>query len=152
MKLKPRIIDNDFTWTTCKPNWIERNFVRCRVTVESVKTWVCFTAWMGSPWGDHTHIYRIHSWAGTISKSLISSQAAPNTHSHGNSLSPHSVAQGFCVQCTYERIPLTGVIFTVTERGQWTRTGSHLSCVSAVDEMLDLGKKKEIFLWKVICK
>lgn len=45
-----------------------------------------------------------------------------------------------------KEIPFTEVIFTITERGQWTRTGSHLSCVSAVDEMLDLGKKKEIFL------
>lgn len=46
-----------------------------------------------------------------------------------------------------EEIPFTEVIFTITKRGQWTRTGSHLSCVSAEDEMLDLGKKKkEIFL------
>lgn len=45
-----------------------------------------------------------------------------------------------------EEIPFTEVVCTTTERGQWTRTGSHLSCVSAVDEMLDLGKKKEIVL------
>lgn len=45
-----------------------------------------------------------------------------------------------------KEIPFKGVIIMITERGQWTRTGSHLSCVSAVDEMLDLGKKKEIFL------
>lgn len=45
-----------------------------------------------------------------------------------------------------KEIPFTVPIYTITERGQWTRTGSHLSCVSAVDEMLDWGKKKEIIL------
>lgn len=67
-------------------------------------------------------------------------------------VSPLTGTEVFVSNVDVKEIPLTGVIFTITERGQWTRTGSHLSCVSAVDEMLDLGKKKEIFLWKIICK
>lgn len=153
MKLNPRIIYNDFKWTICKPNWIGRNLVRCRVTVESVKTGVCFSAWMGEPWrralpSPQTSLV---SWY-NLKIPYLSPSSPKYTLPWEQPVSPLSGIKLFVSSADVKEIPLTGVIFTITERGQWTRTGSHLSCVSAVDEMLDLGKKKEIFLWKIICK
>lgn len=87
---------------------------------------------------------RAHSSAGTICFLSPGSPQCPLPREQ-----PVSPLSGIVV-CVYdagvEEIPFTEAIFIITERGQWTRTGSHLSCVSAVDEMLDLGKKKEIIL------
>lgn len=100
-----------------------------------------------SPLGVQTHSYRHHSRAVPPPNPLLWARQ-PQMHTPmGTALSPLSVTT-VCVsyEAGMKEIPFTVAIYTITERGQWTRTGSHLSCVSAVDEMLDWGKKKEIIL------
>lgn len=111
------------------------------------KNWGLILSLNGGALEESTHISIDFTLELVQSQNPFSQPKHPPVHTPmGTACLPTQWHRGFVSNADVKEIPVTGVIFTITERGQWTRTGSHLSCVSAVDEMLDLGKKKEIFL------